>query len=461
MKLPKQGWFLPLIALSLASLIPLAVVLTGAYEIAWRPPILSTTNYSSNGAIEITSVAGYSDGLFVAGYDTAQCGLSASNCTEASDVFFLKRFDSSDHEIWTRTFGNQSGWTNQGNRGLPSISLGPDGVYMTAEFNGKTRITKFNYDGNRQWSFPVNPSPQSNTPVAPRLLSGLLYVAGSRQYQDPSEMYVSGYDTSGTGMPQRTWSHIFANSTGNISALSASSYFVYVAGSLNESLPGKSTVSIGDGFLVTSLYNGTQVRADEFGHYGGVIVTDVGVIENNSVGAQGVYVVGTGGLSQGFVRIYNLNGTFVREASFSLPVPGGVGDSRISIDTSGIYVLTNGYVVRLDLNGNEIWNLPLDTHEEVCLSFQGCTPIGVKQGAVYIGGKIRDQRSTGFVQKISQTSSLIMFGVNPPISFLIAAAFPAAVVITAVIVNLRQPRKKWALKAPPAKKRPEDLFAKA
>src|SRR5207249_10031171 len=95
-----------------------------------------------------------------------------------------------------------------------------------------------------------------------------------------------------------------------------------------------------------------------------------------------------------------------------------------------------GSVIRDDGRGDRVW----------CLSMPA-KAIAVGREVLYVGGSLNGYN--GFVASVSESSSLILFGVGPPFSFVIAA-----LLVSAVLSSVLWLGKGWRKKPRPLQRSP-------
>ncbi len=129
---------------------------------------------------------------------------------------------------------------------------------------------------------------------------------------------------------------------------------------------------------------------------------------------------------------YDLVGNQVWVKNFDSPDGTTVGSPRISVDSSGIYlgVTTSfsGYLMRFDSDSNRVWSLEIPG---------SANAVSVGQDGVYVGG---GAPTNALLAKYAQSSSLVLFGVNPPFSFGLVALLGGVVVLS--LFWLRRLRKR-------------------
>ncbi len=142
-----------------------------------------------------------------------------------------------------------------------------------------------------------------------------------------------------------------------------------------------------------------------------------------------------------FIRKYDSKGSALWTIEFLAPYSTGASDEHISANPSGIFLLVFGSMLRYDSNGNRVWSIPLH---------QTTGALSVGENNVYVGGPWgSDPGRKAFAEAYDVSSSLVLFGVNPPSSFGIAALLVGAVVLSVVWL-----RKGWKKKVRRTTQRP-------
>jgi autotransporter-associated beta strand protein len=204
---------------------------------------------------------------------------------------------------------------------------------------------------------------------------GSVFVAGSVDGTLPGQVsfgntdaYVRRYDTNGKVI----WTRQFGSSAADYAnGVAADASGVYVAGSTFGTLPGQTNVGNYDAFLSKYDNAGNLLWIRQFGS-----PDDDGAFAV-AVGASGVYVAGFDGSSHitsgMFVRQYDTNGNlqWIRR----IDDPNLYETARgIAVDDSGIYVAgevfgpevgsdEGGFVVKYDAPGNVLWSHPINTDQ--------------------------------------------------------------------------------------------------
>jgi hypothetical protein len=173
------------------------------------------------------------------------------------------------------------------------------------------------------------------------------------------------------------------------------------------------------------------------------------------------YVVGNvrtaGGLSDGFVARYDSGGDQIWNRTFSASAHNDVGEVQASADSSGVYVSATtgagnglvmkygtGLVMKYDDSGSRIWylQLPWETGRGIA-SITGDV-LALEGSSVYIGGnmEITSNTNNALLATVSNSSSLVFFGVNPPISFGVVGVLVAAAVMSILLFRREQLKRR-------------------
>jgi hypothetical protein len=146
--------------------------------------------------------------------------------------------------------------------------------------------------------------------------------------------------------------------------------------------------------------------------------------------STGVYMSGfTKSSTFGFLRKYDFNGNLVWSDQIDSPDAGGIGDSRVSVDSSGVYLslsTNREFIMKYDLNGGKLWSLQMPSSKADYGAAQAYR-LDAGMGRVYVAGSLPDA-SAGLVAEVGSSPSLVFFGINPPISFVLVGALVAVAV---------------------------------
>jgi hypothetical protein len=383
----------------------------------------------------------------------------------------------------------QFGTLNSDN-GITAISSNPSGIYAVGivGYGNVTPtymfVSKYGFDGRQVWTQHFG-QPYLSDILDVAAGSDGVYAAGYLATSSTNKSsFVTKYDFNGN----HVWtSQFFQNSFSSATSVSASSTSVYVGG-YNGSESFVKNYYLNGSLALTKLIGNSYFRFSVLDGFNGVYVVSgdlpfSGLVQEydsrwtlqwtqtcsclpmgiTSDGSD-VYVFGTnqmvfGTPPVGFLTKYNPNGDMQWTRQLDQPggptISTGVNEVRASADSSGIYLTeTNGdgrgTVMKYDASGNHIWSLQLPWGTGT----GGITPadvITVRQQSIYVGGTLRINGPTGvsdtaFVARISESSSLVLFGINPPFSFLLVGLMAAAAAVS--IFWLRRSWKK--IRRPPS-----------
>ena len=318
-------------------------------------------------------------------------GVYAGGSTGAN--LFVSRYDLGGQRVWKQDFGNST------YDEVTGIALGTDGVYVA----GTGFIQKYNLNGTMLWTIRgVGASMSVN-------MRGVF--VGYYESATKSTL-LRAYDSNGNSL----WTDFLGNDTSVISTTTHSGDSrVYVLGE---------NVSY---FLQSYNSDGTLNWKEN--------LTCSCQPVNFAADASGIYVVGypfQGAISTGTLAKYDFVGSQLWMKNFDSPDGTTVGTPRISVDSSGIYLaLTttrSGFLLRYNGNGNQVWTVEMPLTGNA---------VSAGQDGVYVGGAASNN---AVLSKYGQSSSLVLFGVNPPFSFGLVALLGAVVVLS--LLWLRRQRKR-------------------
>src|SRR5206468_4344607 len=107
------------------------------------------------------------------------------------------------------------------------------------------------------------------------------------------------------------------------------------------------------------------------------------------------------------------------------PDRSGIGNSSISTDGSGVYVpiatiAFREYLMKYDPTGGFAWSFHMAGLGREIYGVGTAYRLATGSGALYVAGSLsRMGTSAGFISRVSTEPSLVLFGLNPPSSFLI------------------------------------------
>jgi len=414
---------LPVLAAGLVPFAVLVLIVAGTVVslVAWEPPILRTIEFgTANSDNSITAIASDSNGVYAAGY------VGYSNVTPT--YLFVNRYGIDGHQVWSRHFGDP--YLSQ----VSSLSVGTDGVYVAgylsfSSASASSFVAKYDFSGNQLWNSSFFPNRTSSASSVSSSTSGV-YVAG----YNGSQYFVKNYDLSG-GL---SWTRFLGSNQNRISVLAGSSKF-YVAYDNETGGYFVNDVGLVQEYGSSSTPDWTRLCSCEpMGITGGGTDLYVFGLALNSISVP-----------VGFLTKYDLDGNQLWTTQFNPPSSSlavtGVAEVRASVDSSGIYVTTTtgddrGIVLKYDGNGKNVWSLQLPWM--TAGSLRTADVISVEHGEVFVAGDLRHAATatghSAFLAAISQSSSLVLFGINPPFSFALLALLVVVAIVSPIWL-----RKYW------------------
>jgi hypothetical protein len=426
---------LPVIVAGLAPIILLAVIVFGvaANLVAWEPPLLWATQFGTanpRATNSVTAMTASSAGLFVTGF-VGQPSQSGLNVTPSG--WFVARHDLSGQRLWYQMFGNFSSYLSN------AIAVSQNTTYVAGQVRAVAFAQSYDMNGALLWKTQFSAGSGIAEIRTASVDSTGVYFAGNAYYASNQTMFVRKYDIRGNLL----WTRQFGNSTRDSleGVYSTSGGGVYAGGTTAGSLQGQTSFSTGgNAFLQKYDSSGTLLWIREFGTTYGAAVSSI------SGDATGVYVAGTTGgllsgnmqtLGNGFVRKYDFSGNPLWTVQFAAPDYDVIGQVLVSAGASGIYIFLTGpardWVEKYDAAGNTVWITQARTGSMV-------SGIVSTNGGVFLAGATSNpfpgeslaSDEDAFLAEYGESSSLVFFGINPPISFFVLGAtiaFPVGMVI--------------------------------
>ncbi len=299
------------------------------------------TRQFGTGSYEVAvEVAGDASTIYVVGLT----GGSLPSQTSSGDFdAFLRKYDASGNELWTRQFGTTS--LDQ----ITSVSADPSGIYVAGDTGsilpGQTSaggtdafVRKYDVNGNELWTRQFGTADHDSASGILAHASGI-YVVGRMGAALP-DAFVRKYDVDGNEL----WTRQFGTAGVDIAEeASADDSGVYVTGYTDGTLPGQANAGGLDPFVRKYDFNGNEVWTRQFG------TANYDDSFDGFADASGVYVAGrtegtlpgqaSAGGTDGYVRKYNPNGNEVWTLQFGTAALDVA--NRVSSDGSGIYVAGN------------------------------------------------------------------------------------------------------------------------
>jgi hypothetical protein len=393
---------------------------TGLGLVRWQPPVLWADQFGTRGVNidnSINTISVGTSGVYAGGY----VGYPLTGYVNASPSYlFVARYTPNGYQDWIRRLGSVNlSW-------ISSVSAATDGVYVGGYINGTGVIRKYDLAGSGLWSQQFGNEDGPGVSVG----TDAVYAAGRYEIigNGVRSVILQAYKLSGGPI----WTNLLGNST-TISGLSlkiyANSEDVFVAGS----------DAYGSYGFVRMLYaNGT------IGWNRQLLLTPPifcsCFVTGLSGDSSGIYVAGTldpfGPQNDMFLRKYDFKGNELWRIQSSSPDYSGDYDVQLSTGSSGSYLsmhsaAENYFLMKYDKNGNNVWSFRVQGITGAAGGIAGHPmPIFAGQDAIYIGGQTDHYAS---MNALSQSSSLIFFGLNPPFSFIVLAGLISGSVASLIL----------------------------
>ena len=231
--------------------------------------------------------------------------------------------------------------------------------------------------------------------------SGSLYLAGATEGTLPGQTSAGALDAfvrRSDAEGKEIWTRQFGTPRSDTaSAIVVHSTGVYVTGSTSGAFPGQSQQNLEDTFLRKYDASGNVLWTRQFGAPSGVQTVPYGLAADR----QSLYILGwtngqfpnAGGFI--FVRKYDTSGNELWTRQFEISyLAGGEG---IAADDTGIYIVgstvtrydefnpqVNGFVRKLDSNGNELWTRIFDS----LTNYSDASGVTTHSSGIYVIGDL-------------------------------------------------------------------------
>jgi hypothetical protein len=323
--------------------------------------------------------------------------------------------------LWTRTIGNTS-------EDINGLSVASDGIYLTGGNVMGGILQKYDKTGSQVWAEQFGSTRSPSDGRGTSATSTGVYVAGdlvANQTANGYVVFVREYDFIGNVV----WSEDLTNASGLnegiVRSVYAASSGVYVVGSVRGSLKGSTSIGIDDAFLVKYDLKGSLAWIRQFGTpQSDTTAYDV------SGDSTGVYVSGaTTPSASGFLRKYDFNGNQIWADLIESPDSSEVGGSSLAVDASGVYVSVatprdREFILKYDPNGARLWSFQMQSSAYFINNVAGYH-LAPGPAGPYVAGSLSEGRA-GLVAEVSSSPSLVFFGINPPISFVLVGVLVTA-----------------------------------
>jgi len=376
-----RGAFIPVFVAGITPILVLALIAGGlAFGwVEWQPSVMWTVqlgNVQEKSAVD--AVTTYGPSVFATGH----VGDYQAFYHGYPTYLFLDKYDQNGKVLWSKQFG--SAGTNDY---VGGVAVAANTIYLAVSLNDSSFLRNYDMSGNQIWTVKI-----PNLPSSESISIGTdhVYVTGTNGF--------SAYDLNGNLLwaKNATGTHIFANSQA-----------VYVGG--DDHVQKYDTSGAPQWTYSSSLYG---ISGDATGIYVATLDFQPRVTP---------------------VFLYKLDSNGKVLWASSIPAPDGQSVQQtptVFADSSGIYVTVNQFVMKYDSNGNRAWFV------QPAGRFSSFDAIAAAQDGVYVGSCCAD----AYLFKVGMSSSLILFGVNPPYSFIIVAILGG--VVASSIFWLRKHRRK-------------------
>ncbi len=381
-----------------------------AQKLAWESQFRS-----SGGGDQCTAAAIDSSGVYVAGFLGAIGTLPGQTGSGSGPDSFVRKYDTSGNELWTRQFGT----------GKPvfafGLAAGGGGIYAvgqaTGTFPGQMQnlneqgfVIKYDANGTEQWVREFGSTTPNASVFAKAVAadSSGVYVVGVSDGALPGQMgfgngscpcgsaFIRKYDPSGTEL----WTHEFSV-TGNEGAygVALNSTGVYMVGEAGGIFPNAQVDDSGSFNFWVRKYDadGNEQWTSQFGpgqHMRAAAVDGTGVYAVGNMGGGALPGQISSGGYDAFVKKYDLNGNPLWARQFGTgasDIPYGAGS-----DGNGVFLVGNtlgilpgqtsaggydAYIRKYDPSGNDLWTLQFGR-----VSDDRATGVAADSSGVYMSG---------------------------------------------------------------------------
>ncbi len=419
---------IPVIVAGLTPFMVLALIVSGLAfgMVAWQPPIYWANQFGTSGANisnSVTAAASDANGLYLGGFvGSPQTRYGA---TPSPSFSFVSKYDLSGHQIWMRAVGNPL-YTQ-----ISELMLGQNGLFVSETINNTLFLQNYSENGTRAWTAQVGNLVEAQNSIA--IGENGVYVAllGTTQQNGTYPILVNEYDFNGTLI----WAKSLGNETAGNVVTYANNYGFYIAGS--DSYGRFDTRA----FLSAYSSNGTLEwtesldQSPNFSCY----CTPVGLVGDTT----GIYLMGltldsfpgqeASGHGDLFIRKYDWSGNTAWTSEFSSPDYAQLGSPAMSEKSQGLYLTTSsgaghGFIVKYDNSGTFSWFLQVD---------QSPMSISAGDNGAYVGG-FSSTTNLAILEQVGSSSSLVLFGLNPPISFGVVALLSSLVAMSVIYFSRRR-----------------------
>jgi hypothetical protein len=255
-------------------------------------------------------------------------------------------------------------------------------------------VKKYDLNGTEAWT-KLFGQPGANGALAISVATADVYIG----YFQGANSFLRDYDFNGNVL----WTDILGNDTGSLSVYSSSTGAYVLDAERSNTLVRKYDTG---GSLVWS-------RVCPCGAHGA---------NGISGDSTGIYVLGLAPIQgNALLARYALNGDIGWTTQFGSPDHSTVADFQISTDSSGAYLtLTTGaghsFLMKYDSGGNSNWSFDIPARGSILSPW---IPVSIGGNSLFLGGSFGKTVGSldAYLGDFGQSSSLIFFGLNPPLSF--------------------------------------------
>ena len=372
------------------------------------------------------AIAVNASGLYVAG--ATEGTLPGQQNAGAIDAF-VRKYDLNGVEVWTRQFGTP------GIDEILAIAADESGIYVAGDTQGILRadsgaaaaphafVRKYDTSGTELWTREFGSGRREEVLALASAATGI-YAVGDTTVSAPpfDDAFVAAFDAKG----EPGWSRAFGTaSEDHASAIAVHASGVYVAGATDGALPGQASAGDSDNFLRKYDLDGNEVWTRQFGTPSSDEIVSIAIDES------GLYMAGTTsgmiagqpspGVVDAVVAKYDFNGQPVWTRQFGT---SNYDDALgIAVSAQGVYVAGNttgalpgqvnagdydAFVRKYDAGGRVLWTQQFGSraHDEVLsiiVDGSGVYAAGVTDGA--LPGQRNNGGFDAFVVKLADAAA--------------------------------------------------------
>jgi beta-propeller repeat-containing protein len=380
--------------------------------------LLWTRQFGSLGFDQAFAVSGDGFALHIAGHaDGALSGETAENVGNTDA--FLQRYDGSGNNLWTRRFGTLGPVADKATAVARALDEGGN-LYVAGEtrgvFPGQTSaglsdafLRKYDRSGNEVWTRQFG-SPLNDFAPALSIGSGRICVGGRSDAALPGQTFIGGLSDAYIRCFSSGGAHIWTRQFGTVASDTVSAVAVdsrgavYVAGETEGALPTQTSAGLRDAFIRKYDRSGNEVWSRQFGTSNSEFASGLAVDSRGDVYIAG-RTFGTfpgqpvAGVADAFIRKYDSGGNEVWTRQFgstsidsaNAVTAGPLGEVYVVGQVGGAllgqtYVggVSDAFLRKYDRNGSELWTRQFGT----ALADDARSVIVDAAGDVYLAGDV-------------------------------------------------------------------------